>query len=95
LQTSWWSATNHENHDCLDERWWFVAMSAVAIPKNDQALAPAKLTFIFEGPAEWPKGWTKQIYKRENAATKGCKDCCWITPEKLLNCGAPWKSRNF
>jgi hypothetical protein len=55
----------------------------LAIPKNDAALAPAKLTFISEGPAEWPKGWTKQIHKRKSGATKGCKDCCWTTPEKF------------
>jgi hypothetical protein len=53
----------------------------LAIPKNE-VLAPARLTFILEGPAEWPEGWTKQICKQKNGATKGRKDCCWITPEK-------------
>jgi hypothetical protein len=47
-----------------------------------EASVGTRMTFISEGPAEWPKGWTKKIHERKKGATKGRRDCYWITPKR-------------
>jgi hypothetical protein len=67
----------------------------VEIVQKNEASARARSTFISEGPVEWPKGWTKKIHERKKGATKGRRDCYWITPEKRFKLRSIVEVRKF
>ena len=69
-------------------------LRAKMVQKNE-ASAPARLTLISEDPAEWPKGWTKKIHERKKGATKGRRDCYWITPEQHYKLRSQVEVRRF
>jgi hypothetical protein len=65
------------------------------IAQKNEASARARSTFISEGPVEWPKGWTKKIHERKKGATKGRRDCYWITPEQHFKLRSEAEVRRF
>jgi hypothetical protein len=65
------------------------------IVKKNETSARARSTFISEGPVEWPKGWTKKIHERKKGATKGRRDCYWITPEQHYKLRSEVEVRRF
>jgi hypothetical protein len=65
------------------------------IVQKNEASARARSTFISEGPVEWPKGWTKKIHERKKGATKGRRDCYWITPEQHYKLRSQVEVRRF
>jgi hypothetical protein len=62
-----------------------------AIPSTKKAS-----TLTWEGPAiDLPKGWIREIYKREKGASKGHKDNYWISPKKDMKFRSLVQAKKF
>jgi hypothetical protein len=80
-----------------------LSLAMKKIPSRKNRSVSARSTFISEaGPherlksgAEWPEGWTKRIHQRKNGASKGRKDCYWITPKNRCRLRSMKEVENF